>query len=135
MWLITPIGFFSIVRKPADRKDQHLTVRARVRGDLVALRAACLPSLGPITQSDDTDYRYRARAPQADIAAAASRLLAGVDYGNFKSEVARRQGHARAEVYHDVWERLQRLQADPAFVDSQSDVDSEPAGRRRADAG
>jgi len=135
MWLITPIGFFSIVRKPADRKDQCLTVRARVRGDLVALRAAFLPSLGPITQSDDTDYRFRARAPQADVAAAAARLLAGVDYGNFKSEVARRQGHARAEVYHEVWERLHRLQVDPAFAGAQPDAESEPAVHRRGNGG
>jgi hypothetical protein len=30
MWLMTPIGFFSIVEKAYDRYDGTLTVRARV---------------------------------------------------------------------------------------------------------
>jgi hypothetical protein len=38
MWLITPTGFFSIVQKPSDEAADTLTVRARVRQDLVALR-------------------------------------------------------------------------------------------------
>ena len=35
MWLITPTGFFSIVQKPGDAAANTLTVRARVRQDLV----------------------------------------------------------------------------------------------------
>ncbi|TSE18983.1 hypothetical protein Talka_01746 [Tepidimonas alkaliphilus] len=38
MGLITPIGFFSIVQKPSDRTHDTLTVRARMRGDLAALK-------------------------------------------------------------------------------------------------
>lgn len=34
MWLMTTVGFFSIVRKPG---ETDLTVRARVRSDLEAL--------------------------------------------------------------------------------------------------
>ena len=36
MWLITPVGFFSIVQKPSDVAADTLTVRARVQGDLEA---------------------------------------------------------------------------------------------------
>ena len=38
MWLITPIGFFSIVQKSDDKTADSLTIRARVRSDLVALQ-------------------------------------------------------------------------------------------------
>lgn len=60
MWLINPIGFFSIVQKPEDKRRGTLTVRARVRGDLVALRQHYLPGLGPVQESQDSDYRFRA---------------------------------------------------------------------------
>lgn len=115
MWLITPIGFFSIVEKPGDTKRDVLTIRARVRSDLVALKNAALPSLGRISESIDTDYRYRAKAPRADIGKAAAKMIADLHYGNFKSEVAARQGAERAHLYHDVWEILYRLQGNPRF--------------------
>ena len=38
MWLITPIGFFSIVQKPDHRQSDTLTVRARVARDLDTLQ-------------------------------------------------------------------------------------------------
>lgn len=110
MWLITPIGFFSIVRKPADVARGTVTVRARVGSDLDALRAEFLPSLGPTQERGGTDYRFRAVAPQSDVAEAAARLIGAIDYSNFKDEVARRQGHARADRYHDVWSALMPLQ-------------------------
>ena len=110
MWLITPIGFFSIVRKPGDKETNTLTVRARVKGDLAALKQHWLPSLGPITESRHTDYRFRAQAPRAEVAAAMARMVEAIDYGNFKSEVGKRQGAARAGLYHDVWDVLYRLQ-------------------------
>jgi hypothetical protein len=37
MWLITPVGFFSIVRRPDDVADDTLTIRSRVESDLEAL--------------------------------------------------------------------------------------------------
>jgi hypothetical protein len=115
MWLITPIGFFSIVEKPGDAKRNVLTVRARVRSDLTALKNVVLPSLGRISESLETDYRYRAKAPRGDISKATARMIADLHYGNFKSEVAARQGGERAHLYHDVWDVLYRLQGDPRF--------------------
>lgn len=115
MWVLTSLGFFSIVRKPDDVGAGTLTVRARVRADLVALRDAALPTLGAIVSSPDADYRYRARAPQADVAAALARLAAALDYANFKDEVARCQGQARAELYEHVWGALHALQRNPGF--------------------
>lgn len=57
MWLMTRFGFFSVVQKPG---ETDLTVRARVEADLLALKAAYLPSMGPILANAGTDYQYRA---------------------------------------------------------------------------
>lgn len=115
MWLITSIGFFSIVEKPTDRRSEALTIRARVKSDLVALRRDYMPSLGRIRDSSDTDYRYRATAARIDVSRALAQMVARLDYSNFKSEVAMRQGVERAHVYHDVWEALHNLQDNSAF--------------------
>ena len=110
MWLITPIGFFSVVQKPSDKSRDTLTVRARVRSDLEALRDTYIPALGEIKESPSNDYRFRAVAARANLAAAAASLIANLDYSNFKSEVAKRQGVKREQLYHDVWHVLYQLQ-------------------------
>ncbi|WEN41952.1 hypothetical protein CKCBHOJB_01534 [Thauera sp. GDN1] len=124
MWLITPIGFFSIVQKPGDKRNGTLTVRSRVRNDLAALKQRYLPGLGPIQEGHDTDYRFRAIAPRAEVSAAMARMADKLDYGNFKSEVAKKQGTKRASLYHQVWELLYRLQTDPSFSENEPTADS-----------
>ena len=74
MWILTPVGFFSIVRKPEDRYRGTLTVRARVRGDLEALRDRYLPTLEAIDDDPERDYRFRATAPRGDVTAALAQL-------------------------------------------------------------
>lgn len=111
MWLVTTVGFFSIVEKEWDRKTGTLTVRARVREDLDALREQFLPELGPTVESDTADYRFRAQVARSAFAAAMSKLAEAISYANFKDAVAERQGHYRATVYGRVWETLWRLQA------------------------
>ncbi len=120
MWLITPVGFFSVVRKPSDTKNRTLTVRARVRADLVALRAEYLPELGRIQESQVNDYRFRAVAPQTAVSRAMARLGDSIDYSNFKDEVATRQGYTRAHLYHEVWSTLYRLQRPEPGVDKET---------------
>lgn len=127
MWIITPLGFFSIVCKSGDEAAGTLTVRARVRSDLEALREAALPALGPIEGGTGTDYAWRARAPREQVQAALARLAGDIDYANFKSEVAASQGHQRADLYGDVWALLYRLRDDPAF-------EARPLQRRRMPA-
>jgi 8-oxo-dGTP pyrophosphatase MutT (NUDIX family) len=107
MWTLTPFGFFSAVRKHG---DAHLTIRARVAADLDALRVRC-PTLSPTVSGGGTDYPFRATcSPEAwgDALAAMGR---DIDYANFKDEVARRQGHARAKVYGGVWSHLLSLES------------------------
>jgi len=110
MWVMTPDGFFSIVRK---RGETDLTVRARVRGDLEALEKEYLPSLGPIIVGGGTDYAYRARVDSTSLASAIARMVEDVDYSNFKDTVAARQGFERAHVYGEIWSALRKLTPEP----------------------
>lgn len=113
MWLITPIGFFSVVQKASDVSGGTLTIRARVRADLDALRDQFLPSLGEVNESKTNDYRFRAVAPRAEVASAMAAMVNALDYSNFKNQVAKVQGSSRAHLYHDVWDVLYRLQSEP----------------------
>ena len=108
MWLITNEGFFSVVQKPDDINKDTLTVRARVAADLKELKKR-LPDMGEITASDHTDYRFRAKAPREQLAAAVEQMVKDIHYGNFKDEVANKQGQQRAHVYSDVWWSLCEL--------------------------
>lgn len=109
MWLITTIGFFSIVEKEWDKKPGTLTVRARVRTDLDNLREQFLPEMGETVESETADYRYRAQVPRTALAAAMPRLVDGIDYDNFKAAVEVRQGLEREEAYERVWTTLRKL--------------------------
>lgn len=103
MWLFTPIGFFSIVKKAG---TTHLTVRSRVKGDLDALRKEFLPDLSPTIGHAGTDYPWRATASHEALAAAVGRMVMAIDYPNFKNEVAAKQGKTRASRYAGVWNVL-----------------------------
>ena len=111
MWLITTTGFYSIVQKPWDKEDGTLTVRARAREDLEALRARGLPELGEVKEDADADYRFRAQATKAAVARAFHDQISAIDYDNFKTAVGKRQGARRAAIYHDTWDALHQIQA------------------------
>ena len=63
-----------------------------------------------IIEGDDSDYRFRLRAKKEDVAKALSELVLGIRYGNFKAEVAAKQGTERHDIYTDVWAILTGLQ-------------------------
>jgi len=107
---MTNFGFFSVVEKPGDKQAGVLTVRARVRDDLIALRNRYLPELGEIEANAGTDYKYRARISRDALANAVARIVGDIDYQNFKSSVGKEQGNERAHVYTDVWNALYKLQ-------------------------
>lgn len=123
MWIITEIGFFSIVQKPG---DSGLTVRARVRGDLEALKERYLPELGDIVEGAGTDYRFRAAVDREALAQAMARMARDIDYPNFKNRVAAKQGHARAGVYSKVWTTLLNL---PEPISKPTKAKSTPAAK------
>jgi hypothetical protein len=110
MWLMTPIGFFSIVRKPNDLATNTLTIRSRIRSDLEDLRKRYLPGLSEIEENAGTDYRYRATALRSDVSTAFAKMVQDLNYENFKDEVAHKQGEGRERVYEKVWSVLRSLQ-------------------------
>ncbi len=117
MWIITPVGFFSIVQKPDDIGKDTLTVRARDKGDLEALRKHYMPSLGEIVTGTGTDYRFRAKAVRIEVAEAMDALVRDIRYNNFKDEVHKRQGKIREAIYFLVWEALHEIQERRILVD------------------
>jgi len=110
VWLITTTGFYSVVEKPWDREDGTLTVRARAREDLEALRSKGLPELGEVKEDTDADYRFRAQATKAAVARAFCDQISAINYDNFKSAVGKRQGAKREAIYHDAWAALRHIQ-------------------------
>lgn len=117
MWLITPFGFFSVVQKNSDIKAGTLTIRARLRSDLARLKQQYLPSLSHISESSDSDYRFRATATKTEVGQAMAQLVENIDYSNFKSEVHKKQGYYRAQLYGKLWSVLYQLQTDQQLQD------------------
>jgi len=100
MWLFTPFGFFSIVAKePGD----VLAVRARFREDLDRLREGYLPTMTPTVSRGGSDYPYRAFVERSQFQRALRRIVEGLTYDNFKSEVGRTLGKDRKRLYQAVW--------------------------------
>lgn len=125
MWLMTDLGFFSIVQKPEDKGTGLLTIRSRVRSDLEALGKR-LNFKGEIAEKDGNDYPYRARASQADVAAALAQLAANIDYSNFKDRVKAVQGPARAAAYNGVWNVLYGLETNEKKIAKPSVLPARP---------
>ena len=110
MWLLTTFGFFSLVEKSEDRDGGMITVRARVRGDIEALRAKYLPEMTEIQGTPERDYAWRSRVRKSDLAAALGRIAMDIDYSHTRTAVAQRMGYAREQIYYDVAEVLSALQ-------------------------
>jgi hypothetical protein len=115
MWVMSEVGFFSIVRKAG---DDDLTIRARAEGDLAALRQTYLPSMSPLVVGAGTDYPYRVRAEVEALAEAMAAITRQIDYANFKARVHERQGAGRAHAYARVWTDLLALEAETGGTES-----------------
>lgn len=66
--------------------------------------------MGEITDSNWSDYRFRAVADRDAVSNAMKQAVADIGYSNFKNAVTSEQGWKRAEKYHDVWAILYGLQ-------------------------
>lgn len=133
MWIFTTIGFFSAVQKPG---ESVLTVRARVKGDLEALRERYMPGLTEPSDHGGTDYPWRSRIDHASFAEGLAALARDVDYSNFKSAVAATQGAGRAHVYGDVWRAMLGVETLGAKQRAARPTASRtPGGRRSAYGG
>jgi hypothetical protein len=110
MWLYTTIGFFSVVKKQLSGAQGELQVRARVDGDLEALRERYMPELSPTIVTPRGDYKFRAAISAADFAKGMIKLVQAIDYSNFKSAVFEQQGWERENIYKDVWHASRQLE-------------------------
>jgi hypothetical protein len=111
MWLFTKFGFFSIVQKPEDIAIQTVTIRSRVKNDLISLCKQYLKSDCKILTFENSDYRHRITVSKSEFASALMQIALDIDYDNFKNEVYRSQGSDRAAVYGDVWADVYQLQS------------------------
>ena len=100
MWLFSTAGFFSVVQK---KGDTDLTLRARIKGDLEALRERFLSELSETIETPRADYPYRATVRHEAFAAALAHIVCGIHYDNFKNEVSKSSGRGRAHLYGEVW--------------------------------
>lgn len=102
MWLITRVGFFSVVRKEG---DSFLTVRSRCSRDLERLRDEFAANVSEIYETFDNDYPWRSLMWPEDFARLMAELAMDVTYSNFKCEIW--QNHpCRALVYTEVHDKL-----------------------------
>jgi hypothetical protein len=71
-----------------------------------ALRTRYAPELGPTVRLDGRDYPYRSYITKESFAKVMVRVVLDLDYGSFKSMVAREQGALRAHLYSQVWSAM-----------------------------
>lgn len=100
MWIMTTIGFFSIVEKP---KGQ-ICIRARRRQDLSALKLL-FGTDAEIHRTVQADYRFRMFLSREFFNQKFVKLANLVEYSNFKDAV-KRVNPKREKIYHRVWHEL-----------------------------
>jgi hypothetical protein len=102
VWIFSRIGFFSAVRE-SSQPDARISVRARIKGDLEALRETYLPELTSTVEWPGRDYPYRGFCSVEELAKGMSAIAMDIDYNNFKSQVMAEQGLPRELLYARVW--------------------------------
>jgi len=105
MWIFTTSGFVSAVQDWNDTRS--LLVRARDRASLESLADA---TFAEIEHSPSADYPFRLNVTKDEFAEWSSQQAAGIDYPNFKSEVAVSRGAKFAGVLSKVWEILHGIE-------------------------
>ena len=111
MWLFTVFGYYSIIQHNKD--PELLLVRSRVKGDLEKLKGKYLKNLGDIVETPiGADYPYRALAWKSELASAMKQVFLDIDYTNFKSEVSKKQGSPRHDLYMRVWGVMKHAEED-----------------------
>lgn len=118
VWIISTLGAFSVVKAAPEPgrsgKRTKLMIRARVRRHLELLQRdhPSLQNFEIIESEPHRDYRFRIIAPRAVVAKVMTRMVAELDYGNFKGACAASPDLDRTygDALHDVWAVLRRLQ-------------------------
>ena len=108
MWVFTTTGFVSAVYK-----DGALQVRARDRRSLSALFKDTGAS---IVATPLADYPYRIAITNAQFSKWLQAQVLGINYKNFKSEVADSRGYGFAKPLNQVWSVMHDVEDEKARV-------------------
>lgn len=102
MWLFTNTGFVSAVSNGKD-----LMVRARDRESLEALADAAKTE---IICTPLSDYPYRVIVGHEIFSMWVAHMARGINYKNFKSEVAATRGYDFARPLMKVWSAMHEIE-------------------------
>lgn len=106
MWIMNTLGFFSVVQCAVD----EVMIRARVERDLERMLAALEDYNGEeepkILTTLHADYPFRIIVKKEAFARYTADAIRNIDYGNFKSEVAKTDPVRSHRVYGEIWSVL-----------------------------
>jgi hypothetical protein len=102
MWLFTNTGFVSAVSN-----GQDLMVRSRDRESLEPLAESAKTE---ILSTPQNDYPYRVIVTHEIFSRWAAHMAAGINYKNFKSEVAATRGYEFAHPLMKVWNVMHEVE-------------------------
>ena len=108
MWVFTTTGFVSAVYK-----DGALQVRARDRRSLNALSK---DSGASIVATPLADYPYRIAITNEQFSKWLQAQVLGINYKNFKSEVADSRGYGFAKPLNQIWSVMHDVEDEKARV-------------------
>ncbi len=106
MWMVTPLGTFSVRCTPADQRNGTLTIEAKVRSDLEGLVAAVLPSACPIVEVLSKSRGFMIRCGRGEVALALATLAMDLNYDNFVEKFTDQQGSSRTEINQPLWQAI-----------------------------
>ena len=114
MWILTKIGFYSIIKKPSHLNPDGpavFNIRGRDKDDLKRLAELISPDLAKLPvvhEYDYSDYPYRVYLhTQEEMDAVMAKLSVLIDYDNFNDTIkATPHQKAKIEPYEELWSLL-----------------------------
>ena len=114
MWILTKIGFYSIIKKTSHLNPDRpavFNIRGRDKDDLKRFAELVSPDLAKrpvVHEYAHSDYPYRVYLnTQEEMDALMAKLSALIDYNNFKDTIkATPHQKAKLEPYEEFWSLL-----------------------------
>lgn len=107
MWIVSPLGFYNIIRQDDDEEKGLLTIKARHRDDLLVVQRHITTS--EIEESNKTDYRFRVKARADRVSSFIAMMVDAIDYPKTKPKLAEKYPE-RSSIYFRVWDDLYAIQ-------------------------
>lgn len=104
MWIFTTSGFVSAVQDSADRT---IIVRSRDKKSLAILAKTFNAE---IKHTPVADYPYRLKVRHDQLAQWVAAQAIGIEYNNFKSEVAQTRGTSFVCALSKVWSTMHEVE-------------------------